>query len=140
MAADSIELIWRRREHAEPRAVLPAGRTGDHRSALHSLKRLFRGCDSLLRSSERRCADRDRHSDRGYLSHSCHSPRVSLFCAKGKSKCSLGFSPGGGSVRAEAGPTVLALHRCECHPRPRAFDRPRQRIPIWNLSPATGPH
>ena len=37
MAADPIELVRCVRDYAEPGAVLPNGRTGDHNSALLSL-------------------------------------------------------------------------------------------------------
>jgi len=86
MAPDPIDLVCGVRDYAEPRAVLPDGRTGDHHRALDSLYRLFRGCDGFFRSSERRRANRDRHGDSGQLSHSCHTPRVSLFSANGKGK------------------------------------------------------
>jgi len=77
MAANPIELIWRSRNYAEPITVLPNGRTSDESDAPLRLDcRLFWGCNALLRSSERRRAYRDRHGDRGKLSHSCHGPRV----------------------------------------------------------------
>jgi hypothetical protein len=86
MAADPIDLVRCVRDYAEPRAILPNGRTGDHHSALHSLYRPRRGCDFFLRSCESRRANRDRHGHHGQLSHSCHTPRVSLFSATGKGK------------------------------------------------------
>jgi hypothetical protein len=41
VAADSIELVRCARNYAEPRAVLPNGRTGDHNGAPHSFYALL---------------------------------------------------------------------------------------------------
>ena len=65
MAANSIELVRCGRDYAEPITVLPNGRTGDDGDAPLGLDRLFRGRDALIRSSERRRANRDRHGDSG---------------------------------------------------------------------------
>ncbi len=96
MAADAVELIRRGRDDAEPVTRLPARGTCDHNDAPLAFNCLLRGCDAFARSSKSRCTKSDRHSDRRasnrptaqaiWLSHSCHTGRLSLFNSKSKIK------------------------------------------------------